>query len=142
MPKHTCLSVFDHFVGLALKGLKVWFESGRHFCSITESGCFIKQLSRNKFPNNEFLKSVWTLDSYFGLNDFKYQLPHARFDQISDHKHDIYLYGKLSTKLLTQAANKNTKSWLRKLDGCLSTVSEVTVRKNSKQTLPKCMLKK
>ena len=28
----------------------------------------------------------------------KYQLPHTRFDQVSDHKHDIYLYGKLSTK--------------------------------------------
>ena len=39
----------------------------------------------------------------------KYQLPDTRFDQISDHKHDIYLYGKLSTKLLAQAANKNTK---------------------------------
>ena len=35
----------------------------------------------------------------------KYQLPHTRF---SDHKHDIYLNGKLSTKLLAQAANKNT----------------------------------
>ena len=38
-----------------------------------------------------------------------------RFDQISDHKHDIYLHGKLSsnlklpTKLLAQAVNKNTK---------------------------------
>ena len=39
----------------------------------------------------------------------KYQLPDTRFDQISDHKHDIYLYDKLSTKLLAQAANKNTK---------------------------------
>ena len=59
----NCLSVFDHFVGLALKGLKVWFESCRHFCSITESGSFIKQLSRNKVPNNEFLKSVWKKSS-------------------------------------------------------------------------------
>ena len=40
----------------------------------------------------------------------KYQLPHMRFDHISDHKYDIYLYGKLSTKLLGQGgANKNTK---------------------------------
>ena len=38
----------------------------------------------------------------------KYQLPHTQFDQISDHKHDIYLYGKLFPKLLAQAANKNT----------------------------------
>ena len=29
----------------------------------------------------------------------KYQLSRTRFDQISDHKHDIYLYGKLSTEL-------------------------------------------
>ena len=57
-----------------------------------------------------------------------------RFDQISNHKHDIYLYGKLSTKLLVQAANKNTKIlYLQKLDSSLSMVSEVIDRKNSKQ---------
>ena len=39
----------------------------------------------------------------------KYQLLHVQFDHISDHKHDIYFYRKLSTKLLAQAANKNTK---------------------------------
>ena len=39
----------------------------------------------------------------------KCQLPHVQFDQISDHKHDIYFYRQLSTKLLAQAANKNTK---------------------------------
>ena len=33
----------------------------------------------------------------------KYQLPHTQFNQISD-KHDIYLYGKLSTELLAQTA--------------------------------------
>ena len=38
----------------------------------------------------------------------KYQLPLTRFDQISDRKHGIYLYGKLSTKQLAQAASKNT----------------------------------
>ena len=42
-----------------------------------------------------------------------------RFEQISDHKRDIYLYGKLSAKLVAQAANKNTKSsrsqWFVKL---------------------------
>ena len=40
----------------------------------------------------------------------KYSLPHTRFYQVSNHKHDIYLYGKLSAKLSAQAANKNTKS--------------------------------
>ena len=39
----------------------------------------------------------------------KYQLLQAWFDQISDQKHDIYLYGKPSIKLLAQAAHKNTK---------------------------------
>ena len=33
-----------------------------------------------------------------------------QFDQISQHKYDIYyLFGKLSPKLLVQGANKNTK---------------------------------
>ena len=39
----------------------------------------------------------------------KYKLSHPGFGQINDHKHDIYLHGKLSTKLLAQAANKNSK---------------------------------
>ena len=38
----------------------------------------------------------------------KYQLRDTRSDQISGHKHDIYLYGELSTNLLAQAANKST----------------------------------
>ena len=38
----------------------------------------------------------------------KYQLLHTRFDQISDHKHDIYLFAKLSSKLLAQPAVKTT----------------------------------
>ena len=33
-----------------------------------------------------------------------------RLDQIRDHKPDIYFSGKLSVKLLAQAANKNTKT--------------------------------
>ena len=37
-----------------------------------------------------------------------------QFDQISDHKHDKHLYRKLSTKLLAQVANKNTKFMLTK----------------------------
>ena len=41
----------------------------------------------------------------------KYLLPHMRLNQIRDHKHGIYLPGKLSAKLLVQAAKKkNTKS--------------------------------
>ena len=39
----------------------------------------------------------------------KYKLSCRRFDQINDHKHAINLYGQLSTKLLLQAAKKNTK---------------------------------
>ena len=38
--------------------LKPWFENGRHFYDITESGWFRKRLLRNKVPNNHFLKSV------------------------------------------------------------------------------------
>ena len=44
----------------------------------------------------------------------KYQLSHAQFDQINDHKHDTFLYGKLSTKLLARAANINAKFMLIK----------------------------
>ena len=44
----------------------------------------------------------------------KYQLSHAQFDQINDHKHDMFLYGKLSTKLLARAASVNTKFMLIK----------------------------
>ena len=45
------------------------------------------------------------------------QLPYTRFDQISDHKHEIHLYGKLSTKLLMQAANESTEFMLTKTGG-------------------------
>ena len=45
-------------------------------------------------------------------------LPHIWFDEISNDKHDIYLYGKLSTKLLAQAADKNANLCLIKLGGC------------------------
>ena len=37
----------------------------------------------------------------------KYQLTHMQFDQIDDHKDEIYLYGKQSTCLLARAAIKN-----------------------------------
>ena len=52
-------------------------------------------------PNSE----LWTVISYQMI---KYQLPHMRFNRISDNKHDIYLNEKLSTKLLALAGNKNT----------------------------------
>ena len=39
---------------------------------------------------------------------FKYQLSDMRFDQISDHKIEIYLYSERSIKLLAQTANNNT----------------------------------
>ena len=48
----------------------------------------------------------------------KHQPPYTRFDQISDHKHDIYLNGKLFFKLLAQAANKNIKFMFTKTEGC------------------------
>ena len=62
----------------------------------------------------------------------KYQLPQTQFNQISDHQHGIYLIGKLCTKLLTRAANKNIKFMFPKS----GLVSEMTLQKNSKQTLP------
>ena len=54
-------------------------------------------------------KSIAELWKVISNQTIKYQLPYMRFDQIIDHKHDIYLYGMLSTKLLAQAANENTK---------------------------------
>ena len=62
-----------------------------------------------------------------------------RFDQISCTKHDIYLYGKLSTKLLAKAAYKNIKFMFKKTERLfffLIMASEVAARKNSKQTIP------
>ena len=95
-----------------------------------------KQSSKQSFPLKVTIqKSIWTVMSNQMV---KHQLPHTRFDQISDHKHDIYLHGKLSTELLLQAANKNTKFMFMKTGQLLflSMVLKVTVRKNSKQTLP------
>ena len=66
-----------------------------------------------------------------------YKLLHAWFYHIFGDKHEIYLYGKLSTKLLAQATNKNTKFMYNKMvPFFLSMVSEVTVRNNSKQIPP------
>ena len=38
-----------------------------------------------------------------------WQLTYSQFDKHSDHKHNTDLHGKLSTKLLVQAANEKTK---------------------------------
>ena len=59
-----------------------------------------KQSSKQSFPkvskSNCPEAHCGTLDNQM----IKYQLPHTRFDEISDHKHDIHLNGKLSTELL------------------------------------------
>ena len=55
-----------------------------------------KELFRSLLRNSGFLTVVSN------------QLPHTWFNQISDHKHSIYLYEKLSTTLLAQVGNKNT----------------------------------
>ena len=73
-----------------------------------------KQSSKQSLWNNQFekvtaQKSIVELWAFIFNQMIKYQLPHTRFIQISDHKHDIYLYGELSTKLLAQAGNKNSK---------------------------------
>ena len=39
----------------------------------------------------------------------KYQFPYMLFNQISDHKHNIYFNRERATKLLAQTANENTK---------------------------------
>ena len=93
---------------------KLWFKSDWYFSSITESVSWLKGLPRTKVPNNHFLKSGWKRKSiaehWTVISDQMInQLPHARLDQINDLKHDIYFYGKLSTKLLAPAPNKNTK---------------------------------
>ena len=119
--------------------LKLWFKNEWYFCNITESGWFWKRQPRNKVPNNHFLKTVWKSNSPEAHCGTKHQFPHTRFHQISDHKHDICLYGKLSTKLLAQGANKNTNFMFTKTGRLLffsSLISEVTVLKNSKQTIP------
>ena len=88
---------------------------------------------------NQSIREIQPLQAFVScaVNVNDEQLPHKRFDQISDHKYDIYVYGKVITKLLALAANKNTyhvfQNWA--VAFFLSMVSEVAVRKNSKQTL-------
>ena len=82
---------------------------------------FQKQSSKQSFPkviSNQMIK---------------YLLPHTLFNQINGHKYGIYLYGKLTTKLLVLAANKNI-NFLFTRTGRF--VSEMALRKNSKQALP------
>ena len=128
--------------------LKLWFESDWYF-DITESGWFWKRLSRNKVPNNHFLKSVWKsscpesiveLWSIISNQIINCQFPHRRFDQIGDHNHGIrYLYGQLHTKLISASSAKKKyyvhvyENWA--IAFFLSMVSEVNVRKNSEQKL-------
>ena len=71
---------------------------------ISESSFFI-------LNPNQSIREVQPLQAFVScaVNVNNEQLPHKRFDQISDHKCDIYVYGKVITKLLAQAANKNTK---------------------------------
>ena len=75
-----------------------WLEI--KFQTITSSSQFEKVTVQN---------AIGELVTVISNKMMKYQLPHTRFNQINDHKHDIYLYGKLSTKLLVQTTNKNTK---------------------------------
>ena len=63
----------------------------------------------------------------------KNKLSHTWLDQINVYKYGICFCGKLATKLLALAANKNTNFLFTKT-GRL--VSEMTVWKNSKQRLP------
>ena len=73
------------------------------FCNISETEGFWKQLSRNKVSNIQVLnqfekvtvqKSIAKLRTVISNQMMNYRLPHTRFDQISDHENDIYLYGK------------------------------------------------
>ena len=61
---------------------------------------------RLKTAVKKFAAELWAIISNQIIS---YQLPNTQLDQISDHKHGISLHGKLFTKLLAQAANKNTK---------------------------------
>ena len=73
-----------------------------------------KESSKQSLPQVSFekvtvQKSIEELWNVISNQMIKYQLSHTRFDQISDHKHGIYLHGELSTKLLAQATSKITR---------------------------------
>ena len=99
--------------------LKLCFERDWLLCNITELGWFWKRLSRHKVLNNHFRKSVekvtiqrciadlltvifnqWLSISFLICNSIKLVIIN----------NDIYLHKKLSTKLLVQVANEDTKS--------------------------------
>ena len=105
--------------------------------SDSSEGKFLR-LRKGQFEKVTVQKTIAELSTVISNQMIKYQLPQTPLNQISDHKHDIYLNGKLSNKQLAQAANKNAKFMFTKtgLLLLLSVVSEVTVWKNSKQTLP------
>ena len=88
----------------------------------------------SQFEKATVQKSIAELQTVTSSQMIRYQLLHTQFDQISDYKHD----SKLSTKLLVQAANKNTNFMFMKTRRLL--FSEICFQKrlsekNSKQTL-------
>ena len=56
--------------------------------------------SYSHFEKVALQKSISELRTIIWNQMNKYQFPNKRIDQINDHKHDIYLYGKLSTILI------------------------------------------
>ena len=81
-------------------------DSCQSDCLVTK---FKQPLPKVSFKKETVQKPIVELWTVISNRMIKCQLPDMRFVQISDHKHDIWLYGKLSTKLLAQAANKNPK---------------------------------
>ena len=57
-------------------------------------------ISWSQFEKVTVQKSIAELWTVISSQMIMCQIPHTRFDQISDHRHGVYLYGKLSTKLL------------------------------------------
>ena len=93
--------------------LKLWFESNWDFCNFTELWWFWKGLSRNKVPNSHFVESIWKSNiavfwTVISNKMIMYHFPNTRFDYFVI-INITYLYGKLFTKSLAQAATKNTK---------------------------------
>ena len=76
-------------------------------CPQTEFQTITSKAQFEKVTVRKFIVELWTLISN---QIIKYQLLHTRCDQISDYKHDIYLYGKISTELLAQAATRISRS--------------------------------
>ena len=66
MVKHTCLSVFGHLVGLALKGLKLAFV----WLVLHEIGTMQILVLSTKKPYSSFF---WKNIPFFQKNDFKFE---------------------------------------------------------------------